>query len=71
MKLNPFKMERWQAMWENRVRFNLSESGDAGKASEMEQRSGADDDVIAALAGEDPASPAISRFALGVGAPDR
>ncbi len=27
MKLNPFEMERWQATWENRVRFNLSESG--------------------------------------------
>jgi aspartate/methionine/tyrosine aminotransferase len=27
MKINPFQMERWQSTWENRVRFNLSESG--------------------------------------------
>src|SRR5512139_2447850 len=23
----PFELERWQSTWENRVRFNLSESG--------------------------------------------
>ncbi len=27
MKIQPFRMERWQSEWENRVRFNLSESG--------------------------------------------
>jgi aspartate/methionine/tyrosine aminotransferase len=27
MKINPFRMERWQSTWENRVEFNLSESG--------------------------------------------
>ncbi len=27
MKINPFRMERWQSTWENRVQFNLSESG--------------------------------------------
>ncbi len=27
MKINPFRMERWQSEWENRVEFNLSESG--------------------------------------------
>jgi aspartate/methionine/tyrosine aminotransferase len=27
MKINPFQMERWQSTWENRVRYNLSESG--------------------------------------------
>ncbi|HSG82707.1 MAG TPA: aminotransferase class I/II-fold pyridoxal phosphate-dependent enzyme, partial [Gemmatimonadota bacterium] len=27
MKINYFKMERWQSTWENRVEFNLSESG--------------------------------------------
>lgn len=27
MKIQPFAMERWQSVWENRVRFNLSESG--------------------------------------------
>lgn len=27
MKLEPFVMERWQSTWENRVEFNLSESG--------------------------------------------
>jgi aspartate/methionine/tyrosine aminotransferase len=27
MKINYFEMERWQSTWENRVAFNLSESG--------------------------------------------
>lgn len=27
MKINPFRMERWQSEWENRVELNLSESG--------------------------------------------
>jgi aspartate/methionine/tyrosine aminotransferase len=27
MKFIPFELERWQSTWENRVRFNLSESG--------------------------------------------
>lgn len=27
MKINYFQMERWQSTWENRVQFNLSESG--------------------------------------------
>jgi len=27
MKISQFNMERWQSTWENRVRFNLSESG--------------------------------------------
>ena len=27
MKIPPFEMERWQSLWENRVRHNLSESG--------------------------------------------
>ncbi|MFG1691395.1 aminotransferase class I/II-fold pyridoxal phosphate-dependent enzyme [Gemmatimonadota bacterium] len=27
MKYSPFRMERWQSTYENRVRFNLSESG--------------------------------------------
>src|SRR6266581_1501171 len=27
MKIVPFEMERWQSTWENRVEFNLSESG--------------------------------------------
>ncbi len=27
MSFQPFEMERWQSTWENRVRFNLSESG--------------------------------------------
>jgi len=27
MSFEPFAMERWQSIWENRVRFNLSESG--------------------------------------------
>lgn len=27
MKLQPFEMERWQSTWENRVEYNLAESG--------------------------------------------
>jgi len=27
MKINTFKMERWQSMWEHKVDYNLSESG--------------------------------------------
>ncbi len=27
MSFEPFAMERWQSIWENRVRYNLSESG--------------------------------------------
>lgn len=27
MRIAPFEMERWQSLWENRVRHNLSESG--------------------------------------------
>lgn len=27
MKFRPFEMERWQSTWENRVEYNLSESG--------------------------------------------
>lgn len=27
MKIEPFQMERWQSIWENEVKYNLSESG--------------------------------------------
>ena len=27
MPFVPFQLERWQSTWENRVRYNLSESG--------------------------------------------
>jgi len=27
LRFVPFELERWQSTWENRVRFNLSESG--------------------------------------------
>ena len=27
MSFVPFELERWQAVWENKVRFNLAESG--------------------------------------------
>ncbi len=27
MSFQPFAMERWQSTWENKVRYNLSESG--------------------------------------------
>ncbi len=43
MKINPFRMERWQSEWENRVRFNLSESGvHPMTAQELFELAGAD-----------------------------
>ena len=27
MKIQPFQLERWQSIWENRVEINISESG--------------------------------------------
>ncbi len=27
MRFVPFELERWQSTWENRVRYNISESG--------------------------------------------
>lgn len=27
MRIRPFELERWQSVWENRVQFNISESG--------------------------------------------
>jgi len=55
VKLLPFRMERYQSTWENRVRFNLSESGvhplTLGELLE--------------LAGQDPASLAALRLGYG------
>ncbi len=43
MKIPPFEMERWQSLWENRVRYNLSESGVAPfDLAELAELSGAD-----------------------------
>lgn len=47
MKINPFRMERWQSTWEHRVEFNLSESGvHPMTAAELLELAGADADVI-------------------------
>jgi aspartate/methionine/tyrosine aminotransferase len=47
MKLDPFRMERWQSTWENRVRFNLSESGvHPMTPMELLELAGADPDEI-------------------------
>ena len=27
MKIQPFELERWQSIWENKVELNISESG--------------------------------------------
>jgi len=27
MQLQPFELERWQSVWENKVELNISESG--------------------------------------------
>ena len=41
MSFHPFTMERWQSTWENRVRFNISESGvDPMTAAELIEMAG-------------------------------
>ena len=51
MSFEPFVMERWQSTWENRVRFNLSESGvHPLSARELLDLAGAAADPILALA---------------------
>lgn len=43
MFVPPFEMERWQSLWENRVRYNLSESGVAPfTLSELQELTGVD-----------------------------
>lgn len=47
MSFQPFAMERWQSTWENRVRFNLSESGvHPLTAAELVALAGADADAV-------------------------
>ncbi len=47
MAFHPFEMERWQSTWENRVRFNLSESGVYPlTAAELIALAGAGTDVL-------------------------
>ena len=52
MSFEPFAMERWQSTWENRVRYNISESG-------VHPLSVAE---LLHLAGEEPAAVAASRL---------
>ncbi|HVM42123.1 MAG TPA: aminotransferase class I/II-fold pyridoxal phosphate-dependent enzyme [Gemmatimonadales bacterium] len=52
MSFEPFAMERWQSTWENRVRYNISESG-------VHPLSVAE---LLALAGEEPGILADSRL---------
>jgi aspartate/methionine/tyrosine aminotransferase len=52
MPFEPFALERWQSAWENRVRFNLSESGvRALSASELFELAGSDPWVLDARLG--------------------
>jgi aspartate/methionine/tyrosine aminotransferase len=47
MSFRPFAMERWQSTWENRVRFNLSESGvHPLTAAEVLALAGSDADAV-------------------------
>jgi aspartate/methionine/tyrosine aminotransferase len=47
MSFRPFAMERWQSTWENRVRFNLSESGvHPLTAAELLALAGAEADAV-------------------------
>jgi aspartate/methionine/tyrosine aminotransferase len=49
MRFQPFEMERWQSAWENRVRFNLSESGvRALSTAELLRLAGGDPGVLEA-----------------------
>ena len=49
MRVPPFEMERWQSLWENRVRYNLSESGVAPYTMEE----------LVRLTGRDPGSTVL------------
>jgi hypothetical protein len=52
MKMEPFELERWQSVWENRVELNISESG-------------VEPMTLAELAGEGEALAALMRAPLG------
>lgn len=47
MRIEPFAMERWQSIWENRVAWNLSESG--VQPLRVEELAESDEDRIAVL----------------------
>lgn len=45
--MQPFVMERWQSLWENRVRYNLSESGvEPLTLGELLELAGAEDEAL-------------------------
>jgi aspartate/methionine/tyrosine aminotransferase len=50
MKLHPFAMERWQSIWENRVAWNLSESG--VHPLRVEELAGSAEEIAALVARE-------------------
>ncbi len=73
MAFEPFAMERWQSTWENRVRYNLSESGvHPLTAGELLELAGTSLDEVAAARlgypqsnGTEPLRAAIARLYPG------
>ena len=60
MRFRPFEMERWQSLWENRVRYNLSESGVSPfSLQELMELTGADPTGTALGYGHTEGSPLL------------
>lgn len=69
MSFEPFVMERWQSTWENRVRYNLSESGvHSMSAHELLALAGAGADPILGLALGYPQSNGTERLRAAIAA---
>lgn len=69
MSFQPFAMERWQGTWENRVRYNLSESGvhPLTTGELLALAGGSADDVLAARLGY-PQSNGTERLRAAIAA---
>jgi len=69
MSFEPFVMERWQSTWENRVRYNLSESGVHPMTSaELLSLAGAAADPVLGLALGYPQSNGTERLRAAIAA---
>ncbi|MEK6610408.1 MAG: aminotransferase class I/II-fold pyridoxal phosphate-dependent enzyme [Gemmatimonadota bacterium] len=69
MSFEPFVMERWQSTWENRVRYNLSESGvHPMSAYELLSLAGAAADPVLGLALGYPQSNGTERLRAAIAA---
>lgn len=67
MFIPPFEMERWQSLWENRVRYNLSESGVAPfTLSELQDLTGLDPSDTSLGYGHTEGSPLLRERVAGL-----